>query len=69
MLPQRAGRHRRIALVRRQSTRFLVPDEQVQQDAGQRQDRDSFETSGQVSYQRIFSPTLLGEFQIGRAHV
>jgi hypothetical protein len=39
---------------------FLVPNELIQQAAGQRQDRTSEETAGQVSYQHIFSPTLLG---------
>ena len=34
---------------------FQVPNEQVQQDAGQRQDRDTGETAAQVSYQRIVS--------------
>ncbi len=39
---------------------FLVPDEQMQEAAGQRQDRTSVETAGQVSYQHVFSPDLLG---------
>ncbi len=42
---------------------FLVPNEQLQQAAGQRQNRSSEETSGQVSYQHIFSPRLLGSVQ------
>ena len=48
---------------RREQSRFLVPNEQVQQDAGQRQDRDSYETLGQVSYQHIFSPVWLADFR------
>ena len=39
---------------------FLVPNELIEEAAGQRQDRTSEETAGQVSYQHIFSPTLLG---------
>jgi len=46
--------------IRRQRSAFLVPNEQLQQEAGQRQDRDTEETMGQVSYQHIFSPHLLG---------
>ena len=41
-------------------TRFLVPNEQIQQTAGQRQDRTSAESVGQLSWQRVFSPSLLG---------
>jgi hypothetical protein len=40
--------------------RFLVPDELAQEMAGQRQDRTGQENSGQISYQRVFSPKLLG---------
>ena len=42
---------------------FLVPNEQVQQAAGQRQDRRTAETAGQVSYQHIFSSTVVGSLQ------
>jgi outer membrane cobalamin receptor len=48
---------------RRAQSRFLVPNEQVQEDAGQRQDRDSYETLGQVSYQHIFSAAWLADFR------
>jgi hypothetical protein len=41
-------------------TWFLVPNELLQQAAGQRQDRTSAESEGQVSMQHIFSPALLG---------
>jgi hypothetical protein len=41
------------------SGRFEVPNELVQQNAGQRQDRNSKETSSLVYYQRIISPALL----------
>jgi hypothetical protein len=42
------------------ATWFLVPNEFIQQAAGQRQDRTSGETAGQISYQHVFSPALLG---------
>jgi hypothetical protein len=48
-------------IVRRGQARFLVPNEQVQQEAGQRQDRDSLETAGQFSYQRVVSARVLGD--------
>jgi hypothetical protein len=51
------------AIFRRAESRFLVPNEFVQQAAGQRQDRDSHESSGQLSYQHIFSPNLLGDLR------
>ncbi|MDQ6705429.1 MAG: TonB-dependent receptor, partial [Acidobacteriota bacterium] len=38
---------------------FLVPNERIQEIAGQRQDRDTSETMGQLSWQHIFSPRLL----------
>jgi len=42
---------------------FLVPNEEVQQAAGQRQERQNEETAGQISYQHVFSSTLLGSLQ------
>lgn len=45
--------------IRHDQVRYLVPNELVQQEAGQRQDSASGETSGQVDYQRIMSPRLL----------
>ncbi len=56
-------RDRAGVILRREESRFLVPNELIQQTAGQRQDRDSYETSGQVSYQHIFSPDLLGDLR------
>ena len=41
-------------------TWFLVPNELLQEAAGQRQDRTSAESQGQVSYQHVFSPKLVG---------
>ena len=40
-------------------TGFRVPDELLQYDAGQRQDRRSEETSGQIAYQHTLAPWLL----------
>jgi outer membrane cobalamin receptor len=48
-------------ILRRGQARFLVPNERVQQSAGQRQDRDTAETMGQFSYQHIFSTQVLGD--------
>ena len=49
--------------VRHELSRFLVPNEQVQQAAGQRQDRNNFETMGIASYQHLFSPNVVGDFR------
>ena len=49
--------------VRHELSRFLVPNEQVQQAAGQRQDRNNFETMGVASYQHLFSPNVVGDFR------
>ena len=40
-----------------------IPNEQVQQAAGQRQDGDNFETMGIVSYQHVFSSNALGSLR------
>jgi outer membrane cobalamin receptor len=47
--------------VRHGVSRFEIPNEQLQQAAGQRQDRTNEETMGILSYQHIFSPNLLGD--------
>ena len=49
------------AIARRAQSNFLVPNERLQQEAGQRQDRASVETIGQVSYQHIFSANVLAD--------
>ncbi len=69
MAPPRASRAgltarlaRAIALgviVRHGQSAFLVPNERVQEEAGQRQDRSGRETLGQFSYQRIVSSTMV----------
>src|SRR6202795_1883619 len=42
---------------------FLVPNELIQQQNSQREDRSNKEVSGQVSYQHTFSANLLGTLQ------
>jgi hypothetical protein len=49
----------RVSLINQQ-TWLEVPDDLLQQEAGQRQDRTSGSTEGQVSYTRVFSASLLG---------
>ncbi|HEV8041418.1 MAG TPA: TonB-dependent receptor [Bryobacteraceae bacterium] len=50
-------------IVRRGQSRFDVPNEQVQEAAGQRQDRGTQETTGQFSYQHIFSANVIGDLR------
>ncbi len=51
----------RLSLMfRHELARFDIPNEQVQQAAGQRQDGDIFENMGIVSYQHIFSSNVVG---------
>lgn len=50
-------------ILRRGEAGFLVPNEHVQQDAGQRQDRSSAEHAAQFSAQRIVSPTVVGDIR------
>ena len=47
-------------IVRHGLSRFQIPNEQLQQAAGQREDGDNFETMGIVSYQHVFSSNVLG---------
>jgi hypothetical protein len=44
-------------------TNLMVPNEMLQEQAGQRQDRDGGETLGQLSHTHIFSTRLLGQFR------
>jgi len=54
--------HDRLSFsVRHEFSRFRVPNELVQEAAGQRQDRDNFETMGIVSYQHLFSQNVVGD--------
>jgi len=50
-------------IVRHALSRFDVPNEQIQQQAGQRQNADNFETIGIVSYQHIFSPQVVADLR------
>ncbi len=43
---------------------FLVPNEQLQEAAGQRQDRNAGETLGQVSHTHLFSPHVLAQVRM-----
>ena len=45
--------------VRHELSRYDLPNEIVQQQAGQRQNADNFETMGVIAYQHIFSPNAL----------
>ena len=47
--------------MQRRSASFEVPNELVQETAGQRQDRSTEETAGQIAYQRVLRPSLLGD--------
>lgn len=50
-------------ILNRNQSKFLVPNMIPQQEAGQRQDRQNYESGIQLSYQHIFSPNVLGEFR------
>ncbi len=47
--------------VRHGTSRFEIPNELLQQEAGQRQDRAIVETLGIATYQHIFSPNILSD--------
>src|SRR5579863_2569797 len=49
-------------IVRHSLSHFQIPNEQVQQAAGQRQDGGNAETMGIISYQHVFSSNTLGAF-------
>src|SRR5213594_3126926 len=51
------------AYVNRRNTTFMVPNELLQELAGQRQDRDGTETFGQISHTHVFSPHVLAQFR------
>ena len=50
-------------IVRRELSRYDIPNEQIQQAAGQRQTADNLETMGIASYQHIFSTHMLADFR------
>ena len=49
-------------MFRHELARFDIPNEYVQQSAGQRQDGDIFENMGMFSYQHLFSANTVGNF-------
>jgi hypothetical protein len=57
------GRDRLSFYFRTNRTGFLVPNDLVQQAAGQRQDRRSQETAGQIHYQHTFTSRALGSLR------
>ena len=53
----------RLSLMfRHELARYNIPNEQVQQDAGQQQDGNNFENLGIVSYQHVFSTNVVANF-------
>jgi len=58
-----SNRDRLRVKVTRSSVHFEVPNELVQENAGQRQDRANSETSGLIYYQRVISPSLMFDAQ------
>ena len=50
-------------IVRHDLSRFQIPNEQIQQAAGQRQYGGNFETMGIAWYQHVFSSDLLGRLR------
>jgi len=50
-------------IVRHELSRYDIPNEQVQQAAGQRQTADNFETMGIASYQHTFSSNAVADFR------
>ncbi len=56
--------HDRLSLsLRHELSRYEIPNEQVQEAAGQLQNADNFETMGTASYQHIFSPNVVADFR------
>ena len=50
-------------IVRHEFSRYGIPNELVQQEAGQHQTADNIETMGIVSFQHIFSTNVVGDFR------
>jgi hypothetical protein len=49
--------------VRHETARYDIPNEMVQQAAGQRQTSDNIETAGMISYQHSFSANAIGDLR------
>ena len=56
-------RDRLSLIVRHEVSRYQLPNEQVQQAAGQLQNADNIETMGIISYQHTFSPNVLADLR------
>jgi hypothetical protein len=56
-------RDRLTLIVRHELARYQLPNEQVQQAAGQLQTADNFETMGIIAYQHTFSSNVVGDFR------
>jgi TonB-dependent Receptor Plug Domain len=50
-------------MVRHEISRYDIPNELIQQAAGQRQNADNVETMGIVSYQHTFTPQVVADFR------
>ena len=50
-------------IVRHEVARYDIPNEMIQQAAGQRQNADNIETMGTASYERIFSSSATGDLR------
>jgi hypothetical protein len=57
------SRDRLRFIVRHELSRYDIPNEQVQEAAGQRQTADNIETMGIASYEHVFSPHALVDFR------
>jgi hypothetical protein len=57
-----SDRDRLRVTVAHNAVRFLVPNELIQQQAGQRQDIENLETSGEMFFQHMISPELFLSF-------
>jgi TonB-dependent Receptor Plug Domain len=56
--------HDRLSMsVRHELSRYEIPNEQLQEAAGQLQTANNFETMGIVSYSHIFSPDVVGDLR------
>lgn len=56
-------RDRLTLTLRHELSRYELPNEQVQEAAGQLQTADNFETMGIVSYEHTFSPNVVADFR------
>lgn len=60
---QFSARDRLSLMYRHELVRYDVPNEQVQQAAGQQQDGNIFENLGTIAYQHIFSPDVVADLR------